>query len=85
MYKYAIYIHLDICQNMHDKYAQICKNMDFPIENMQKKWNKNMKKNAEKYAIYAEVHFLHFSNIMIYALCTLLMGHVHLLYSKHIA
>ena len=69
--KYAQY--LEICENMHMKYAKICKNMDSMCKNMQKK----MQKYALKYAQYAEVqhaevHILHISHI--YSLPTLLIG-----------
>ena len=39
MYKYAFYIHIYAeisSKHMHKKYAEICKNMDFLIDNMQK-------------------------------------------------
>ncbi len=34
-YEYTFYIHIHI-QKYARKYAEICRNMDFPIENMQK-------------------------------------------------
>jgi hypothetical protein len=40
------------------KYAQTCRNMDFPKEN-----TKKMQQNAEKYAKYAEVHIWHISQL----------------------
>ena len=60
--KYAQYV--EICKNMHIKYAHIFKNTDSICKNMQKKY-------AVKYAKHAEVHILHILHI--YAHPTLLM------------